>query len=279
MNKPASITPAMAKQIELWPIDRLVPYARNARTHSAAQIAQIAASIAEFGFTAPLLVDSGAGILAGHGRLLAARQLGLTELPVIVLDHLSDTQKRAYILCDNRLALAAGWNDELLAEELAALEAEEYDLSLTGFSAQELEALLADPDDTTPDSEPESAQAVPEAPVDPVTRPGDLWRIGPHRLLCGDCREFRAMARLFETAKANVVITSPPYATQREYDPSSGFRPIPPEEYVAWYRDVAANIQTILAGDGSYFLNIKEHAAGGQRSLYVKDLVLAHVRQ
>jgi site-specific DNA-methyltransferase (adenine-specific)/site-specific DNA-methyltransferase (cytosine-N4-specific) len=106
-----------------------------------------------------------------------------------------------------------------------------------------------------------------------------LWLIGPHRLLCGDCRESRAIARLFEGAKANVVVTSPPYATQREYDPASGFTPILPEEYSAWFRDVAANIQALLAADGSYFLNIKEHAEDGQRSLYVKDLVIAHVRE
>ena len=114
---------AMVKHIEMWPSDKLVPYARNPRTHSDAQVAQIAASIAEFGFNNPILVDSKAGILAGHGRLLAARKLGLTEVPIIVLDHLSDSQKRAYILADNQLAFNAGWDEELLRLELAALQA------------------------------------------------------------------------------------------------------------------------------------------------------------
>ena len=132
----------MAKRIELWPVDRLVPYARNPRTHSHEQVIQIAASIAEFGFTAPILVDSKAGIIVGHGRFLAARKLGLTEVPVIVLDYLSETQRRAYVIADNRLALNAGWDEELLGAELAALEKEGFDLGLTGFSDAELEALL-----------------------------------------------------------------------------------------------------------------------------------------
>src|SRR5580700_19046 len=123
---------AMVKHIELWLIDKLVPYARNPRTHSDAQVAQITASIAEFGFNNPILVDTKAGIIAGHGRLLAARKLGLTEVPVIVLDHLSEAQKRAYIIADNKLAENAGWDDELLRSELAALQEEDFDVSLLG---------------------------------------------------------------------------------------------------------------------------------------------------
>ena len=138
------LSTAMAQRIELWPIDKLVPYERNARTHSDSQVAQIAASIAEFGFNSPILVDTNAGIIAGHGRLLAARKLGLTEVPVIILDHLSETQKRAYIIADNKLAELAGWNEEILAAEFADLEREGFDLGLTGFSNAELEALLAD---------------------------------------------------------------------------------------------------------------------------------------
>lgn len=131
-----------AHRIEVWPLDRLQPYARNARTHSEEQIAKIAASIAEFGFTNPILVDSDAGIIAGHGRLAAARALGLTAVPVIPLEHLSERQRRAYILADNRLALDAGWDEALLAEELAALQDEDFDLALTGFSDKELADLL-----------------------------------------------------------------------------------------------------------------------------------------
>lgn len=271
-----SIAPAMARRIELWPIEKLRPYARNARTHSEEQIAQIAASIAEFGFNAPILVDSDAGIVAGHGRLLAARKLGLSEVPVVVLDHLSETQRRAYIIADNKLALNAGWDEKLLAQELRDLEKEGLDLALVGFSDDELEELLAEDE---PEQSEEIEEEVPAPPAQPVTHLGDLWRIGRHRLICGDCRDFAVVEKLMAGAGANVVVTSPPYATRREYDPASGFRPVPPEEYVEWYRDVAANIAAVLAEDGSYLLNIKEHAEDGQRVLYVKDLVLAHRRQ
>ena len=272
------ITPAMAKRIEFWRLDRLVPFARNARTHSDEQVAQIAASIAAFGFNNPVLVDTNAGIIAGHGRFLAARKLGLDEIPVVVLDHLSETQKRAYILADNRIGENAGWVEDVLAAELGELQTADWRLDLLGFSEEELARLLAE---TEPVAEvpAEVEEDIPEAPVEPVTRPGDIWLVGKHRLICGDCRDFRAIARMFDGVKANVVITSPPYATQREYDPESGFKPVPPEEYSDWFRDVAANIAAILAPDGSYLLNIKEHAGDGERSLYVKDLVIAHRRQ
>src|SRR5271169_6886027 len=126
------LTPPLAQRIKLWPIDQLIPYARNARTHSDAQVAQIAASITEFGFNNPILVDTKAGIIAGHGRLLAARKLKLTEVPVIVLDHLTETQKRAYVIADNQLALNAGWDADLLRLELVALQEENFDVSLIG---------------------------------------------------------------------------------------------------------------------------------------------------
>lgn len=270
----------MAKRIELWPLDRLVPYAKNARTHSDEQVAQIAASIAEFGFNNPVLVDTNAGIIAGHGRVLAARKLGIDKVPVVVLDHLSETQKRAYILADNRIGENAGWDDEILRTELTDLKDADLDLALLGFDDNELATLFAEAAPEVAASEKEEApEEVPEAPAEPVTRPGDIWVIGRHRLICGDCRVYGVVEQLFEDAKANVVITSPPYATQRQYDPSSGFEPVPPEKYTAWFRDVAAGIESVLAGDGSYFLNIKAHAEDGERSLYVMDLVLAHKRQ
>ena len=273
------MNPAMAKAIELWPLGRLVPYARNARTHSDEQIAQIAASIAEFGFNNPVLVDTACGIIAGHGRLMAARKLGLDQVPVIVLDHLSETRKRAYILADNRISDNAGWDDEILRGELGELKDEDVDLALLGFSEDEVAGLLADVAPEVAASEGETPEEIPETPLEPVTRSSDVWIIGKHRLICGDCRDFGVIQRLLGDAKVNLVVTSPPYATQREYDPASGFKPVPPEEYVAWFRDVAANIQAILAQDGSYLLNIKEHAADGERHLYVKDLVIAHKRQ
>ncbi len=261
MSEPVSIAPAMPRDIERWPLDRLVPYARNARTHSDEQIAEIAASIVEFGFTNPILVDSNAGVIAGHGRLLAARKLGLVEVPVLVLGHLTPLQRRAYVLADNRLALNAGWNDELLKEELAAIQTEGFDLGVVGFSDSELENLLSE--EAPESAEPKAEEQVPEEPVEAITQPGDIWLIGNHRLICGDCRDFATVQKLLGSTPVNVCITSPPYASQRAYDPSSGFRPVPPEEYVAWYADVAANIAAVLAAEGSYFLNIKEHADDG----------------
>lgn len=170
------ITPSMARRIEIWPLDRLEPYAGNARTHSAAQVAQIAASIAEFGFVNPILVGSAAGIIAGHGRLLAARQLGLAEVPVIVLDHLSDTQRRAYVLADNRLSELAGWDDDMLKLELAALEADGFDLGVAGFTEADLADLLASPEQA-PTTSGEVEVSTPPPPAMAVTRPGDLWLV------------------------------------------------------------------------------------------------------
>jgi len=268
----------LAQRIEIWPVERLVPYARNPRTHSPAQVGQIAGSIAQFGFNNPVLVDSAAGVIAGHGRLLAAQKLGMAELPVIVLDHLDETARRAFLIADNRLSELAGWDDQLLAAELKELGDAGLDTALTGFDEAAVAALLAGLEDDAPASEVDEAE-IPEAPAEPVTRPGDLWLVGPHGILCGDCRDVAAVSKLFDGKKANVVVTSPPYATQREYDPSSGFQPVPPDEYVDWYRTVAASIASVIAPDGSYLLNIKEHAEGGQRHLYVKELFIAHVRQ
>jgi DNA modification methylase len=267
------------QKIELWLIDKLIPYAKNPRTHSDAQVAQIAASIAEFGFNCPILVDTNAGIIAGHGRLLAARKLEIKEVPVMVLDHLTERQKRAYIIADNKLAESAGWDEDVLRVELAELKDADFDLELLGFSDDELRALLAQAAEAEEGTAEVLEESIPEAPLAPVTRAGDLWRIGRHRLLCSDCRDLAAVQRLLDGAKANLVVTSPPYATQRQYDPASGFRPVPPEAYSEWFRPVAANIAAVLAPDGSYFLNIKEHAEDGERSLYVKDLIIAHRRQ
>jgi DNA modification methylase len=196
--------------IELWPIEKLIPYNRNARTHSDEQIEQIARSIQEFGFTNPILVDTRAGILAGHARLRGALRAGLLQVPVIVLDHLTETQKRAYILADNKLALNAGWDDELLAQELAALEQDGFDRSLTGFSDAELAELLAqDPPD-------QDENAVPDKCAIAVSRPGDLWLLGRHRLLCGDATNPDCIATLMDGATANMVFTDPPYNVNYE---------------------------------------------------------------
>ncbi len=204
---------AMASHIEMWIVGKLIPYARNPRTHSDAQIAQIAASIAEFGFNNPILVDTNAGIIAGHGRLLAAQKLGLEEVPVIVLDHLSEAQKRAYIIADNQLALNAGWDDDLLRAELAALNNESFDISLIGFEDEELARLLAAQDATEGLTDED---AVPELPQTPVSVPGDLWILADHKLLVGDATKQADVEKLMAGDVADLVFTDPPYNVDYE---------------------------------------------------------------
>lgn len=194
-------------QIEQIGIATLIPFAKNSRTHSDAQVAQIAASIREFGFTNPVLVDEANGIIAGHGRVLAARKLKLTEVPCIRLAHLTDAQKRAYVIADNKLALNAGWDEAMLKLELADLKALDFDLNLTGFNTDEIDALLAekgtegltDPDDT------------PEPPVEPVTRLGDVWVCGQHRVMCGSATSVDDVQRLMAGASPDLIHTDPPY--------------------------------------------------------------------
>lgn len=194
-------------QIEQIGIATLIPFAKNSRTHSDAQVAQIAASIREFGFTNPVLIDEANGIIAGHGRVMAARKLKLTEVPCIRLAHLSDAQKRAYVIADNKLALNAGWDEAMLKLELADLKALDFDLDLTGFDTDEIDALLAekgtegltDPDDT------------PEPPVEPVTRLGDVWVCGQHRVMCGSSLEMTAIERLCGDQRVDMLLTDPPY--------------------------------------------------------------------
>jgi hypothetical protein len=271
------LSQAMAQRIEHRKPAELTPYPKNPRRHSDTQIAQIAGSIAQFGFNSPILIDSRGNIIAGHGRYLASLKLGLDTVPVVVLDHLSETEKRAYILADNKLAELSSFDDDLLRTELAELRDAEIDLGGLGFSDDELRVLLADVE-IAGAAEAEEEQ-IPEPPAEPVTRAGDIWLVGKHRMICGDCRDRDVVQRLFVGVKANLVITSPPYATQREYDASSGFTPVPPEAYCDWFRVVATNIEAVLSPDGSYFLNIKPYADDGERNLYVMDLVLAHKRQ
>jgi len=208
--------PRDALEVEHWPIGRLLPYATNARTHSDEQIAQIAGSIAEFGFNVPCLVDERGVLIAGHGRLLAARKLGLEQVPVIRLGHLSDAQARAYRLADNRIALNAGWDDELLAAEFGRLREDGVNLELLGFAEDEIDRLLAGGDADAGGAADEDA--IPEPPAEPVTRPGDLWLLGRHRLLCGDATVATDVGRLLGEAAPHLMVTDPPYGV--DYDPS-----------------------------------------------------------
>lgn len=204
-----------ADHVERRPISDLIPYARNARTHSDAQVAQIAASMREWGWTMPVLIDEDGMIIAGHGRVLAARQLGYGEVPVMVARGWSQAQKRAYVIADNKLALNADWDTPMLAAELQELDTGEIDLGLLGFEEGELESLmtwnaglangLTDPDETPP-----IAEAA-------VSQPGDCWTLGKHRLICGDCTQGHVVSSLLGDVKPLLMVTDPPYGV--DYDP------------------------------------------------------------
>jgi len=193
-------------QIEQKLISDLIPYANNARTHSDEQVTQIASSIKEFGFNNPILIDKDNGIIAGHGRLEAAKKLGYTEVPTIKLEHLTDTQRKAFILADNRIALNSGWDTTLLSLELKELDTE-LDLTSLGFDAKELAALLA-PEQVEGNTDEDS---VPDVPEEPITKPGDIYKLGNHRLMCGDSTSIDAVDKLLDGNKVDLIFTDPPY--------------------------------------------------------------------
>jgi hypothetical protein len=205
-----------ADRVERWPIDRLIPYAKNSRTHSDAQIAQLAASMKEWGWTNPVLADEAGGVIAGHARILAARQLGYGEIPVMVACGWSEAQKRAYVIADNQLAISGSdWNRELLGLELGELKLSGFDLALAGFGELELGGLLAERTEGLTD--PDDA---PEVPEYPVTEPGDLWLLRRHRLLCGDSTVATDVERVLGGMAPHPMVTDPPYGV--EYDPIGG---------------------------------------------------------
>lgn len=193
--------------IEKISIDKLIPYANNARTHSDEQVAQIAASIREFGFNNPVLIAEDDTIIAGHGRVMAARKLNLSEVPCLRLSHLTETQRKAYILADNKLALNAGWENNLLSLELTELADSGFDITLTGFTQEEMDALK--PIEVTEGLTDEDA--VPDVPEEPVTRLGDVWLLGRHRLMCGDSTSIEALETLCSGQLVDMWLTDPPY--------------------------------------------------------------------
>jgi hypothetical protein len=196
-----------ADKVEQWPIEKLVPYAKNSRTHSEEQVAQIAASIREWGFTTAVLVDESGSIIAGHGRVMAARKLGMASLPVMVAAGWTDAQKRAYVIADNKLAMNAGWDNEMLALELGEIGDLGFDLDLTGFTADEIAALM--PEQIEPGLTDEDE--VPELPEQPVTVLGDVWILGQHRLMCGNSTMLHDIERLMNGATPDCIHTDPPY--------------------------------------------------------------------
>jgi hypothetical protein len=268
------------------PIDTLTTDPDNANR---GDVAAIRKSLNVFGQRKPVVVrrtgqDANGWptgiVIAGNHTLAAATELGWDHVAAVFIDDDASTAK-AYALADNRTGELSTWDDEQLATTLRELSAESFDLSPLGWTGDQLYELLNGAPITAipPEGTDEGDAPDTSPPPDPITKPGDVWQIGPHRIICGDCRDFSVVERLLDGARVNVAFTSPPYASQRTYDESSGFKPIPPAEYVDWFRDVAANVRAVLADDGSWFVNIKEHCDDGQRSLYVKDLTIAHVRQ
>ena len=240
--------------IRYRPLGDLIPYAANARTHSEDQVREIAASITEFGWTNPVPIDEAGEIIAGHGRVLAAQLLALRNAPTITLAGLTEEQKRAYRIADNKLALNSGWDEALLAAELAELSDAGYDLALTGFEDAEIEALLtgavavADDESESEADESDAADDVPEVPVMAVSRPGDVWAIGPHRLICGDATDRDVVAALMQGEVSRLCFTSPPYGNQRDYT-SGGI-----SDWDGLMRGVFAHLP--MAGDGQVLVNL-----------------------
>ncbi len=202
----------VTERFEKVDINKLIPYARNARTHSKEQILQLRASIREFGFLNPILADKDFNIIAGHGRILAAKEEGLEEVPCVFVEHLTEAQKRAYIIADNRLALNAGWDAEMLAVELADLELADFDLDLLGFDAAELNKYMGDLENV----EEDDFDVDEELKNPAITKAGDLWQLGEHRLVCGDSTKEETFTSLMDGKKANLVVTDPPYNVNYE---------------------------------------------------------------
>ena len=273
----------MELKIEHTSVDRLIPYVRNARTHAEEQVAQIAGSIAEFGFVNPILVGEDDVIIAGHGRLLAARKLEMTEVPVIRLGHLSEIQRRALVIADNKIAENAAWDEELLRLELEELRAEDFDLDITGFDLDEIDRLLQGPDlegaGLTDDDE------VPEAPEEPITKPGDLWVLGNHRLLCGDATVLSDVEKVLDGGLADLCFTDSPYNVDygnkaKDKSPGKDRRILNDnlgEGFEAFLYDACVNILTVTKGGVYMCMSSSElhtlktafAAAGGHWSTFV----------
>lgn len=241
------------RQIEIRSIDDITPYARNSRTHSDEQVAQIAASIREFGWTNPVLIDEEGSVICGHGRLLAARKLGQTEVEVIVARGWSDAKKRAYVIADNKLALNAGWDMELLALELADLQAFDFDLGLTGFSDDELAKLL--PEKTEGYTDPDE---IPEVSADPIARPGDVWLMGKHRLLCGDSTSVDDMEKLTGGQLVDMWLTDPPYNVAYEGGTKDKLTiqndDMGDEQFRAFLRDAYVTADTVMKPGAVFYI-------------------------
>ena len=195
-------------ELQLVPVSRLVPYVNNARTHSPEQITKLRSSLREFGFINPVIIDRDYGVIAGHGRILAAKEEGITEVPCVFADHLTEAQKKAYIIADNRMAMDAGWDEELLRVEIEALQAADFDPLLTGFDEKELADLFGEDEQNVKDDDFDLSAALEKASF---VEHGDIWTVGRHRLMCGDATSQDDVAALMAGKKANLIVTDPPY--------------------------------------------------------------------
>ena len=239
------------KELQLVPVEKLVPYINNARTHSPEQIYKLRASLREFGFINPVIIDRDFGVIAGHGRILAAKEEGIAEVPCVFADHLTEAQKKAYIIADNRMAMDAGWDEELLRVEIEALEAEDFNPLLTGFDEDELSKLFDDGNETQEDNFDVESEL--EKPA--ITKPGDVWLLGRHRLVCGDSTKPDTFDTLMDGKKANLVITDPPYNVN--YEGSAGKIKNDNMANDAFYRfllEAFKNTEAVMSSDASIYV-------------------------
>jgi len=238
-------------EMRLVPLDKLIPYANNARTHSPAQINKLRSSLREFGFINPVIIDRDFGIIAGHGRVLAAREEGITEIPCVFAEHLTEAQKKAYIIADNRMALDAGWDEEMLRVEIEALQAEAFDIGLTGFDEKELSKLF----DGGKEVEDDDFDVDAELQKPTMTKLGDVWTLGRHRLVCGDSTKPETYEVLMDGRKANLVVTDPPYNVN--YEGTAGKIKndnMASEKFYDFLFDAFSNMEKVMADDASIYV-------------------------
>lgn len=240
-------------EMKLVPIDRLVPYINNARTHSSEQINKLRSSLREFGFINPVIIDRDYGIIAGHGRILAAKEEGITEVPCVFADYLTEAQKKAYIIADNRMAMDAGWDEELLRVEIEALQAEAFDVSLTGFDPNEIDDLFKENLKDGLHDDDFDIEAELKKPT--FTKAGDVWTLGRHRLVCGDSTKKETYSILMDGKKANLVLTDPPYNVN--YEGTAGKIKNDHMANDAFYQfllDAFTNMEAVMADDASIYV-------------------------
>lgn len=241
-------------QMEMVSIDKLIPYVNNARTHSAEQVNKLRSSLREFGFVNPVIVDKDYGIIAGHGRVLAAKEEGIDEVPCVLVDYLTEAQKKAYIIADNRFAQDAGWDEELLRIEIESLQGEDFDISLTGFEADEIAGLFKDGNDKEVQDDDYDLSAALEKAA--FVEKGDVWAVGRHRLMCGDATSADDVSKLMDGRKANLVLTDPPYGVSFQSSDRLSIQndSIKGEEFYQFLLSAMQNMASVLENGGAAYV-------------------------